>query len=353
MVDLQALLAALPEEKGHAPGADQEYVNGWGIFALPFDSGHVLALRVFPQNDFSPYVAVWHRDPRGRWEIYVDGIRLDTACPRYFGPACDHTGIADIGVTWTDRNSLRIRMGEPDLDWTVSAYSTLTLRFFNAVGSRLPAASWRPRAFLRARERAAKKFGMGKIQLRGTMPSGHTGQLMPERMYLIDQSTAVFEGVDLGRPIRLPENPVIGTFPLPARGVLVKGGAVWDILDPVEYQRTRAETGSHQNQLAGSQRRFRGGKPSGGHGISDLRRDTTGQLRVRFGVERVIDRRNVRRKATNVVSSNMARSVRPILRSVATSASVIELGSHTTAWAHAANERTLSPRTPGRRSALG
>jgi hypothetical protein len=40
--------------KGHAPGENQEYVNGWGIFALPFESGDVLALRVFPQNDFSP-----------------------------------------------------------------------------------------------------------------------------------------------------------------------------------------------------------------------------------------------------------------------------------------------------------
>jgi hypothetical protein len=51
---------------------------------------------------------------------------------------------------------------------------------------------------------------MGKIQLRGTMPSGHTGQLMPQRMYLIDQSTALLEDVDLGRPIRAvaaPEGP--------------------------------------------------------------------------------------------------------------------------------------------------
>ena len=55
---------------------------------LPFDSGHYLALRVFPENDFSPYKTVWHRDPEGQWSIFVDGPRFDTACPRYYGPAC-------------------------------------------------------------------------------------------------------------------------------------------------------------------------------------------------------------------------------------------------------------------------
>ena len=75
MLDLRGLLADIPEVKGHAPGKNQEYVNGWGIFALPFESGDVLALRVFPQNDFSPYRALWHRDPSGRWAIYVDGPR--------------------------------------------------------------------------------------------------------------------------------------------------------------------------------------------------------------------------------------------------------------------------------------
>jgi hypothetical protein len=79
--DLRALLAGMPEGRDNPPREGQEYVNGWGIFALPFESGDVLALRVFPQNDFSPYVAVWRRDPAGHWAIYVDGTRLDTACP--------------------------------------------------------------------------------------------------------------------------------------------------------------------------------------------------------------------------------------------------------------------------------
>jgi hypothetical protein len=103
-------------------------------------------------------------------------------------------------------------------------------------------ASWRPPSLVRARERMARRLGMGDVQLNGVMPSGHTGRLRPEQMFFIDEARATLSGRDLGRPVRLPSNPTIGQFRLPSRGVLVQGGAVWDVLDPVEYERTRAET---------------------------------------------------------------------------------------------------------------
>jgi len=46
----------MPARRGEPPWLGYEYVRGWGVFALPFNSGHVLALRVFPENDFSPYL---------------------------------------------------------------------------------------------------------------------------------------------------------------------------------------------------------------------------------------------------------------------------------------------------------
>jgi hypothetical protein len=206
---------------------EPEYVRGWGVFALPFDSGHVLVLRVFEDGSFGPYRAVWHRDPDGRWSIWVDGPRLDTACPRYFGPAADATGYARIGVRWTGPATLRVTMDSPALEWTLTATSTRVLALLNAMSAAMPRATWRLRPLVRARERLAGALGMGQLRLTGTMPSGHTGTLMPERMYFIDDARATLDGADLGRPVRLPASPAIGGVPLPARGVLATGQAVF------------------------------------------------------------------------------------------------------------------------------
>jgi hypothetical protein len=245
MLDLASTMSTLPAGQGEAPWPLHEYVRGWGVFALPFDSGHVLALRVFPQNDFGGYCTLWHRDPLGRWSIYVDGSRLDTACPRYYGPACHYTGYAEIDLTWTGPTSLRVGMSAPSLEWTLTATSTRSLTLLNAISARLPASSWRSARLTRLRERVAHALGMGDLELSGVMPSGHTGLLMPEQMYFVAQSRALFGGLDLGEPTTMRPNPTIGGVPLPARGVVAKGGAVWQILDPQEYVRTRRETNVH------------------------------------------------------------------------------------------------------------
>jgi hypothetical protein len=242
MLDLASKLSDPAAIRGHAPWPDHEYVKGWGVFGLPFDSGHVLALRVFPENDFGPYRTLWHRDANGRWAIYVDGPRLDTACPRYYGAACEHTGHGRIGLVWTGPATLRVTMDAPSLEWTLTARSTRLLSVLNAVSARLPLITWRPAALVHARERLARALGMGHLEMSGVMPSGHTGTLMPQRMYYVDEADAVFDGMDLGNPTRVAENPKIGEVFLPARGVLAIGQAAWKILDPVEYARTRAET---------------------------------------------------------------------------------------------------------------
>jgi hypothetical protein len=138
MLDLSSTLSGLPAVRRQAPWAGFEHVKGWGVFGVPFDSGHVLALRVFPDNDFGPYRTNWHRDPAGSWSIHVDGTRLDTACPRYYGAACDHTGYAHINLDWEAPASLHVTMDSPALDWTLTATTTPLLTALNAVSARLP-----------------------------------------------------------------------------------------------------------------------------------------------------------------------------------------------------------------------
>ena len=244
-LDLATELTDLPERRTSFAWLDHEYVQGWGIFALPFDSGHVLALRVFPQNDFAAYRTVWHRTPDGSWSIFVDGPRLDTACPHYYWPACTVVAKARVDVRWTGPTSLRVTMDEPALDWTLEVTATRLLRALNVVSRRMPLWTWKRPPFVRARELIAQQLlGMGAVRMRGAMPSGHVGSLMPERMYVIDQAEATLDGEDLGRPARATQPPDIGGATLPAWGILAVGQAAWQIFDPAEYQRTRAETGS-------------------------------------------------------------------------------------------------------------
>lgn len=235
------LTTAIEPDLGEAPWPGHEYVRGWGVFGLPFDSGHVLALRVFPQSSFGPYRTVWHRDPGGSWSIHADARNVDHACPRYYGPACEHVGAARIDLQWTGPRTLRVTMDAPALDWTVTATRSPLLGLLNPLSAALPLSSWRPRALVRARERLAQALGMGRLQMAGVMPSGHSGLLMPRRMYLVNRSSAILDGVDLGSPARLGENPTIGGVPLPARGVLAIGQAMWPIRDPDEFDAARCQ----------------------------------------------------------------------------------------------------------------
>lgn len=210
MTDLAARLGDLPAMRARFPWPEYEYVKGWGVFVLPSDSGHVLALRVFPENDSGPYRTLWHRNPAGSWAIHVDGPRLDTACPRYYGVACDHTGFAQIDIAWTGAESLRVTMDSPPLEWTLTATETWALRVLNPMSAAMPVSTWRPRSLVRARELLARVLGMGDVRLSGVMPSGHVGTLMPQEMFFIEDSKAVLDGVDLGTPAQASLTPEQG-----------------------------------------------------------------------------------------------------------------------------------------------
>ena len=227
---------------GRSPWAGHEYVRGYSVMNAPFSSGDLLGLRVWSQTDFGPYVSVWHRSPDGEWSIYSDGRSLETTCARYWNPALSHASLTDIDVTWTGPNELRVEMDAPDLVWTMTMTAPLYLEALNAVSSRLPLWTWKPRLLTRGREWLAKHvLGMGDLDFTFTMPSGQQTVIMPEEVFFIDDADAELDGRSLGDQVRLETNPTVGGIPLPTRPTFVIGQAHMRTTDPEEYRHTRAQ----------------------------------------------------------------------------------------------------------------
>ncbi|MFW6201540.1 MAG: hypothetical protein ACOC8B_03115 [Gemmatimonadota bacterium] len=229
--------AIRPEVRpSRVPGFEHFY--GFGVLTLPFDSGHVLGLRVFPQNDFAPFVAVWHRTPTGEWSMYVDAPEHDVFCPRFFGPILHDSRPASITVDWTAPDELRVRMDRPMLDWTMRVTSSARTRLVNAVMPRLPLGLYRRRPVLSAiRAIADRVLGFGRMDLRGPLPNGQVALVQPKRVYLVSGSRALLDGADLGTPVRAASNPTTGAFRWPARGALAEGDLYIRKDDPREYER--------------------------------------------------------------------------------------------------------------------
>lgn len=77
-----------------SPWPGHEHVRGLAVMAPPLSSGHVLGLRVWPENDFAPHVSVWHRAPWGNWSMFSDGPLLEATCQRYWGSAVRESRLA-------------------------------------------------------------------------------------------------------------------------------------------------------------------------------------------------------------------------------------------------------------------
>ena len=243
--NLKSELESLVPHVQQSPWPGHEHVRGYGVFGLPLSSGHTFTLRVFPINDFAPYITVWHLKPDSKWTIYYDAVRPDIACPRYYGSAVEHSAAAKINLEWVSAAVLSIRMDQPKLEWTVSMQEPWYLRLMNAISQRMPFWTWKHAALLKLREWVAQRMGIGKIKLAGYMPSGHFGILMPQRMYFINHTQIKLDGMDLGQPVSLRRNPKIGEVPLPARGIFAIGEAYWEIRNVTEYLELRAAVAAH------------------------------------------------------------------------------------------------------------
>ena len=241
-VDIESLVRRIKPQTQRSPLPGREHQHWWGIIAYPFDSGHVLALRVSPQNDFAPFISVWHRSPDGAWSIYVDGPRLDTACPRYWGAETEHVQLTDISVEWTGPRNLVVEMAEPTLRWTASMHASPVVRAANAVSSRLPESVLRSWPVIRFVEWMSDRlFDLGDVTLATPVPNGQDAVALTRRLFPIADGSAQLDGNDLGEPATGSENPTFGEARLPARPIFTIGRAYLTIVDDEEYETTVAE----------------------------------------------------------------------------------------------------------------
>lgn len=240
-MNLAAKAESIEPETGRSAWDGHEHGRGYAVLSLPFASGHILGLRVMPENDFAPYVSVWHRTPEEDWAIYVDGPALETACPRYWKPATRTVAFATIDVAWTGPTDLRVTMDDPALEWTLSMTAPPLQRALNAVDGALPLWTWRPASLRRVREWVARRYlGYGDIRLSFTTASGHDTVLLARENYRIAGASASLDGASLGEPVVLDANPTIGGVRLPTAPSFVLGEAHAAIRDPAEYRRTRS-----------------------------------------------------------------------------------------------------------------
>lgn len=57
-MDLANKANAIEPRTGTSPWPDHEHVRGYAVLMLPFSSGDLLGLRVWPRSDFVPYASV-------------------------------------------------------------------------------------------------------------------------------------------------------------------------------------------------------------------------------------------------------------------------------------------------------
>jgi hypothetical protein len=202
-------------------GGRGDVFSGWGVIGLPFQSGHVLALRrCFFSSLGQAYTSIWHRDPVDHWTFYST-VAPDRSCARYFGARVDRNVVTPIDLEWTTPWTLQARVGA-ELTWQVTLRSSAMARLLSTLTHLIPAHAWRRPAVLRSVGLAADAaFGTGRMNLTGRTPNGHRFVVNPRQLWLIDTSTAHVSGCNLGPPGALARQASLEDMTLPQRGLFV------------------------------------------------------------------------------------------------------------------------------------
>jgi len=201
------------------PGGAGDRFSGYAIIGLPFQSGHVLALRRFPVSSIGPgYTAVWHRDPSGRWTFYST-VPPEVSCARYFGGEVERNVVTSTEIAWVDSMSFTVFVGTA-ITWHVTLGTSLVTRLLNTFAGVIPEPAWNKPAVLRLMGAAARTtLGTGRLNLTGLTPNGYRFVGAPRRLWLIASSHAVVDGVSLGPVGPLANQACLRDFRIPQRGL--------------------------------------------------------------------------------------------------------------------------------------
>ena len=217
-------IVASLERSAPLPDGAGDRFSGYAIIGLPFQSGHVLALRRFPVSSIGPgYTAVWHRDPSGRWTFYST-VAPELSCARYFGGEVERNVVTSTDIAWVDAMSFTVFVGAA-MRWHVTLGTSLATRVVNAFANMIPEHAGTRPAVVRLMGVAARAaLGTGRLNLTGLTPNGYRFAACPRRLWVIESSHAVVDGVSLGPPGPLVNQISLGDFLLPQKGLFAVGG---------------------------------------------------------------------------------------------------------------------------------
>lgn len=215
------------EQTASLPSGRGDRFAGYSVPALPFRSGHVLALRRFPASSLGPaYTSVWHRTPSGVWTFYSN-VAPEQGCGRYFDREVEHHVVAPIRIEWSTARQLRVVVeGRHPIAWYLTLRETPASRAMNAVARWLPENWWRNAVALRLMSGAARlALATGPVNLTGRTPNGQRFVSNPRHVWMVKASRAFIDGADAGEIGPLAETAQLGDFRVPRRGVFAIGRA--------------------------------------------------------------------------------------------------------------------------------
>jgi hypothetical protein len=219
------------------PEGPEERVVGFGVMGLPFANGHYLAFRDFPETSFSPaYLSVWHRTPDGIWTFYAT-TPGPQSCSRYFSSATPVDPVAcAIDAHWVTPWCLAISI-DGVVDWRVDITTTLATRLMSVVGARMPDAAAKSRRTLSAMSHlVGPMLGVGRARLTGHLPNGQEFRIAPKQVWAVADSSAIVNGVDIGRIGAHAVQGSLADFQLPQRGICVVAQGRFEAFDATRHR---------------------------------------------------------------------------------------------------------------------